>query len=128
GLLQVEAAWQALKSAPEPIEIASRAPVKAVLSSYLREADEGTGIFEREGWTAGLSGQRTITFTRSSGSARPMKFQLRWSGNDGTFSGPSEIMLPLKRPVAAAISIAPKTNGVHCAVLNLVSAGGALTY
>ena len=128
GLLQVEAAWEALKSAPEPIEIESRAPVKAILSEYLREPDQGTGIFEREGWTAGQAGKRTITFTRTSGKPAPMNFQLRWTGNDGTFSGPSEISLPLNTPVSATLSIAPKTNGVHAAILNLVSATGAVVH
>ena len=128
GLLQVEAAWEALKSAPEPIEIETRAPVKAVLSEYLRDPDQGTGIFEREGWTAGQSGQRTITFTRTSGKPAPINFQFRWTGNDGTFSGPSQISLPLNTPVDTTISIAPKTNGVHAAVLNLVSASGAVVH
>jgi hypothetical protein len=128
GLLQVEAAWEALKNAPEPIEIESRAPVKAVLSEYLREPDQGTGIFEREGWTAGQSGKRTITLTRTSGKAAPMSFQLRWTGNDGTFTGPSEISLPLNTPVDATISIDPKTNGIHAAILKLVSANGAVVH
>lgn len=128
GLLQVEAAWQALKSAPEPIEIVTRAPVKAVLSDYLREPDQGPGIFEREGWTAGQVGQRTIRFTRTSGPAEPMKFQLRWTANDGTFNAPSEITLPLNTPISTTISIATKTNGVHSALLNLVSTSGAVVH
>ena len=128
GLLQVEAAWKALKNAPEPIDVVSRAPVKADLSEYLREPDQGTGIFEREGWTAGQSGRRAITFTRTSGRPGPMKFQLRWTGNDGTFIAPPEITLPLNTPLAATILITPKTNGVHSALLNLVSADGALVH
>lgn len=128
GLLQVEAAWEALKSAPEPIEIVTRAPVKAILSEYLPEPDQGRGIFEREGWTAGQSGQRTITFTRTSGKRAPMSFQLRWTGNDGTFISPSEISLSLNTPVNATISIAPKTNGVHAAVLNMVTPNGAVVH
>ena len=128
GLLQVEAAWKALKSAPEPIEIVSRAPVKAVLSEYLRKPAQGTGIFEREGWTAGQAGKRTITFTRTSGVPGPIKFQLRLTANDGTFIAPPEITLPLNTPVAVPISIAPKTNGVHSALLNLVSTNGVVMH
>lgn len=128
GLLQVPAAWEALKNAPEPIDIVSRAPVRAVLSEYLQQPNQGTGIFEREGWTAGQSGQRIISFTRTSGALGPMKFQLRWTGNDETFTAPGEITLPLNRAVDVTISIAPKTNGVHSALLNLVSANGAVVH
>lgn len=123
GLLQISAAWDALKNSHEPVEIISRAPVKAVLSDYLREPDQGTGIFEREGWTAGQSGRRIISFTRTSGNPGLMKFQLSWTRNDGTFAAPAEISLPLNRQVDVVISISPQTNGVHSAVLNLVANG-----
>lgn len=128
GLLQVPAAWEALKNVPAPVEIVTRAPVKAVLSEYLQQPNQGTGIFEREGWTAGQSGQRSISFTRTSGAPGPLKFQLRWIGNDETFSAPGEITLPLNAAVEVAISIAPKTNGVHSAILNLVSSSGAVVH
>jgi hypothetical protein len=128
GLLQVPAAWEALKHAPEPIDIVSRAPVKAVLSESLQQPDQGNGIFEREGWTAGQQGQRIISFTRTSGAPGPMKFQLRWTGNDETFRAPAEIALPLDTAFDVTISIAPKTNGVHSAILNLVSANGVVVH
>jgi len=128
GLLQVPAAWEALKNAPEPIDIVSRAPVTAALSQYLQQANQGTGIFEREGWTAGQSGERVISFTRTSGTSRPMKLQLRWLGNDETFTAPAEITLPLNATVPVPISIAPKTNGVHSALLKLVSASGIVVH
>ncbi|HJT65104.1 MAG TPA: S8 family serine peptidase [Pyrinomonadaceae bacterium] len=128
GLLQVPAAWEALKNAPEPIDIVSRAPVKAVLSEYLQQPNQGAGIFEREGWTAGQSGYRIISFTRTSGTPGPVRFQLRWKGNDQTFAAPAGLTLPLNTTVDVAISIAPKTNGVHSAILNLVSASGAVVH
>ena len=128
GLLQIEAAWEALRNAPEPIDIISRAPVKAALSENLLEPNYGDGIYEREGWTAGQSGRRTLTLTRSSGKPGPMEFGLRWTGNDGTFAGPTEVSLPLNTPVDIQISIAPKTGGIHSAVLNLVSTNGALVH
>jgi hypothetical protein len=128
GLLQIPAAWEALKHAPEPIDIVNRAPVKAVLSEYLQQPNQGSGIFEREGWTAGQQGQRLISFMRTSGAPGPMRFQLRWTGNDETFTAPAEIMLPLNITVDVTVSIAPKTNGVHSAILNLVSANGAVVH
>jgi hypothetical protein len=57
-----------------------------------------------------------------------MKFQLRWTGNDETFSAPNEITLPLNTMVDVTISIAPKTYGVHSAILNLVSTSGAVVH
>ena len=128
GLLQVPAAWAALRNAPEPIEIVSRAPVRAVLSEYLQTANQGTGIFEREGWTAGDSGKRIISFTRTSGPPGAMKLQLRWTGNDETFTALAEMALPLNTTVEVPISIAPKTNGVHSAILNLVSSRGVVVH
>src|ERR1043166_4394850 len=128
GLLQIDAAWRALQSAPEPIDIVTRAPVKAVLSDYLREPDQGSGIFEREGWTTGQTSQRSITFTRTSGPPQPIKFRLQWTANDGTFSGPAEITLPLNTAVTATISIAPRTDGVHSALLNVVATNGAVVH
>jgi hypothetical protein len=126
GLLQIQAAWEALKNAPEPIQIISRAPVKTDLSENFLEPNYGAGIFEREGWTAGQSGRRTLNLTRISGKPGPMKLQLRWTGNDGTFAGPAEISLPLSSPVDVSISISPKTSGVHSAILDLVSPDGAV--
>jgi hypothetical protein len=128
GLLQIQAAWEALKHAPEPIHIISRAPIKTVLSRNLLEPDQGSGIFEREGWTAGQSGQRTLNFMRTTGNPGALKFQLRWTGNDGTFAGPTEIALPLKTSVNIPITIAPKTSGVHSVLLELVSPNGAVIH
>lgn len=128
GLMQVPAAWEALKNAPEPIEIVSRAPVKAVLSENLPVPHQGTGIYEREGWTAGQAEERAISLTRTSGPPGPMRFQLRWLGNDGTYTGPPEISLPLNTKVDLRLAISPKTNGVHSALLNLVSPDGAVVH
>lgn len=128
GLLQIQAAWEALKNAPEPIDIISRAPIKTMLSENLLEANYGAGIYEREGWTTGQSGRRTLNLTRVSGKPGPMNFDLRWTGNDGTFAAPTEVSLPLNTPVDVQISIAPKTSGIHSAVLNLISINGELVH
>lgn len=124
GRFQVSAAWEALTHAPEPIEITSRAPVAAALSQYLNEPNSGVGLFEEEGWMAGQSGKRKIVFTRTSGGPSPMSFALRWQGNDGTFSGPAAITLPLDTPVTMPIAITTKTAGAHSVILNLDVPGG----
>jgi Subtilase family/Bacterial pre-peptidase C-terminal domain len=120
GLLDIRAAWEALKKAPVPIEITSRAPVNTVLSRYLKEPNRGPGIYEREGWMAGQTGQREVSFTRTSGDAEPVVYAVRWVGNDGTYNSPGTISLPLNRPIALPVVINPKTAGVHSALLELV--------
>lgn len=119
GLFNVGAAWEALKRAKSHVVIESRAPINTVLSKYFKEPNAGSGIYEREGWKIGQRGKRTITFTRMTGSKTPMTYSLRWVGNDGTFSSPSMVTLPLGRPVSLEITIKANIPGVHSAVLNL---------
>ncbi len=125
GCFQVGAAWEALKNAPDIIEIVSRAPVLAALSQYLDEPNRGVGIFEREGWSLGQSGQRSIVLTRISGESKPMTFRARWLGNDGIFSSPSALTLPLNSPVTIPIAVNAKSPGVHSAIFNLDIPGGS---
>jgi hypothetical protein len=122
GVMNVSAAWESLKRAPMPIKIKNSAPVNTILSRYLKEPNRGQGIYEREGWTAGQTGERVITFTRISGLSRTLRYGLTWTGNDGTFSSAQTIRLPLNRPVSIPIMISPKTNGVHSAILSLTDA------
>ncbi len=62
--------------------------MNTVLSGFLATPGVGTGIYDREGVTAG---QRTPARTRSRARAagtNPRTFNLSWVGNDGTFSTP----------------------------------------
>ena len=106
-----------------PIEITSRAPVHTAVSQFLDPPNQGRGIYEREGWSSGQSGSRTITFTRTSGSPQPMTFRLEWVGNDGTFKSSDTITLPLNTPVELPVAIDVKGIGVHSAILNLKRPG-----
>ena len=122
GLIQVNAAWKILKALNEsfdPIDINSLAPVNTALSYLNEKPDQGTGIFEREGWTPGRSENRTVAFKRLSGKKDPITFDLEWLGNDGTFSCPDKVKLPLNQAVDMQITVSPKTRGVHSAILNL---------
>jgi subtilisin family serine protease len=120
GLIDIPAAWELLRRAPTPVTITSRAPVNTVYSRYFGEPDRGRGIYERHGWAAGQTGERTIIFTRTSGQLQPITYRVRWVGNDGSFSSPAEISLPLNKPVRLPVAISLKTEGVHSAILNLV--------
>jgi len=119
GMMNVGAAWEALKRAPAPVEIKSSAPVNTILSGYLKEPNRGPGIYEREGWASGQTGRREITFTRTSGPSKPLRYRLNWTGDDGTFSSGGTISLPLNKPVRVPVTINPKTPGVHSALLSL---------
>ncbi|MEW5916540.1 MAG: S8 family serine peptidase, partial [Gemmatimonadota bacterium] len=122
GVVNVAGAWEILKALDTvrtPITITSYASVRHATSSLLTTAHEGVGLFEREGWVAGDRGERTITFTRTSGPRGAMTFSLGWVGNAGTFSSPASVTLPLNVPTPVTLSVAPTTAGVHTALLTL---------
>jgi hypothetical protein len=123
GVLNVAGAWEVLKalnSSADPVTIVARAPVKHNFSHTLATPHTGVGLYERGGWSAGQNGERTVTFTRTSGPKEAMTFALNWTGNtDNTFSTPANVALPLNRPVDVKIGIAPRTAGAHTAMLTL---------
>ena len=122
GLIQIAAAWAMLRQLDkkyDPVAIRSRGPVKTELAQYLNPPFEGPGIFEREGWEPGQSGTRTVTFTRTSGKAGPVTFQLEWVGNNGAFQSAESVTLPLNKPVELPILIKTGEAGVYSAILNL---------
>ncbi|MEX2285085.1 MAG: S8 family serine peptidase [Gemmatimonadota bacterium] len=126
GVINVEAAWAILKSldkAPPPVTIVSQAPVLHNFSHTLPTPNQGIGLYEREGWSAGTRGERIIKFTRTTGSKEPMTFALTWVGDDSkTFSGPASVTLPLNQPVPVTVRIAPPATGAHTALLALTHA------
>ena len=119
GLINVAAAWDALKRAPAPVAIFSSTQINVVVGNDLKTPHQGPGIYEREGWREGQTGQRTITFTRTSGDIKPTNYIVRWTGNDGTFSSATAIRLPQNEPVSFPVTIDVKSSGVHSAILNL---------
>jgi hypothetical protein len=119
GLVNVAAAWEALKRAPAHIAISSSVKINVAIGPDLKTPNHGPGIFEREGWQAGQTGQRTIMFTRTSGRPEPVDYVVRWTGNDGSFSSASKIQLPLNKPAPFPVTIDVQTSGVHSAILNL---------
>jgi subtilisin family serine protease len=119
GIMQVGAAWDVLKQNVKTVDITSSAPVKTVLSGLLATPNRGPGIYEREGWTPGQTGTRTITFTRTSGGAGGITYNLSWLGSDGTFSSAASISLPRGTPVNLPVTINAGAAGIHSALLRL---------
>jgi subtilisin family serine protease len=119
GIMNVGAAWDILRQNVKTVDITSSAPVNTVLSGLLATPNRGVGIYEREGWKAGDTGTRTITFTRTSGGSGAITYNLSWVGNDGTFSSAGSISLPRGTPVNLPVAINAATVGIHSALLRL---------
>jgi Subtilase family/Bacterial pre-peptidase C-terminal domain len=115
GLVQVDKAWDVLKNQPATPSITSTAPVNTKISQLLAPYD-GYGIYEREGWKPGDSGDRTITFGGTAGT-----YNVSWLGNDGTFSSAGTISVP----GSLTVHIGPVTAGIHSAILRLDSGNPA---
>lgn len=132
GLIDVPAAWEALKRASKESAalgtIQARALVKTVLSTSLREPDEGSGIYEREGLVAGQTEKRTVALTRTAGSRAPVRYRLDWQGGDGTFSSPDAITLAFNIPTEVPVTVSPKTPGSHSAILRLIDSQGRIAH
>lgn len=119
GLFAVTAAWDQLRAGQRPNAITASVPVSTVLSGQLATPNVGVGIHDREGVTLGVKYNRTYTLTRTSGPAKPVPYDVRWVGNDGTFSSRTKVTLPLNEPVDFAVQVNPSSPGAHSAVLRL---------
>jgi hypothetical protein len=119
GIIDVNAAWNLLKTNIKLTGIRSLVPVNTLLSGFLATPGIGQGINDREGVQAGVAYQRTYTFVRTTGGSKPINFNLTWVGNDGTFSSAGTLALGLNNPVQLPVNINPATTGAHSAILNL---------
>jgi hypothetical protein len=120
GLMDVEAAWNVLRTNIATAEISSSVQVNTLLSDFLATPGVGVGIHDREGVDVGESYTRTYTFRRTSGSGGTTRYNLSWVGNDGTFStSATSIALPKNTPVNLVVNINPAAAGAHAAILNL---------
>ena len=129
GVLDIDAAWQELKDPFNPPKIVATATVVHPLAQYAARGTAGAGILEFSGWRAGMKGMREIAFRRESGPRSPVTYRLAWSADDGTFSTPSSITLPLNETVRLRVSIDVKTAGVHSGLLTLHDADtGAVAF
>jgi hypothetical protein len=115
GLVQVGAAWDILKTKPSTASISSTASVNTVLAQQI-PGYQGYGVYEREGWTVGQSGDRTISFTGTPGT-----YTVSWLGNDGTFSSPTTVTVP----GTLAVHIHVATGGIHSAIVRLANPSSA---
>ncbi|MGW6446666.1 S8 family serine peptidase [Lentzea sp. NPDC055074] len=118
GLFNTNAAWKLLDKHSVPDQVTTSVAVNTVLSGLLATPNVGVGIHDREGVTAGQEYTRTYTLTRTTGHDDET-YKVSWKGNDGTFTAPKKVDLPLNTPVQFAVKVKAKTAGVHSAVLQL---------
>ncbi|WP_105975265.1 S8 family serine peptidase [Streptomyces geranii] len=122
GLIRIVQAWDAIKDGATAHDYTVKAPVDTAIDFALKTPGFGTGLYDREG---GLkTGQKKtydVTITRTTGPDRPVRHELDWRNDDGTFRllGDDDIVLPLNKPVTVKVQAKAKTAGVHSAILEL---------
>jgi subtilisin family serine protease len=123
GLLNVPGAWNLLRGGVETRTYTSDAPVCTPISDFLATPNRGAGVYNRcaateGGHKVGQAKSYTVKLTRTSGPDRAIKHTLSWLGNDGTFSAPKQVVLPLNRTVNVSVQAKPSA-GMHSAVLRV---------
>jgi subtilisin family serine protease len=124
GLLDIPGAWNLLKG--KPLEIRGYtvdAPVCTAISDFLATPDRGIGIYNRcavgeGGLRAGQTRTYAVRITRTSGPAGTVRHDLKWLGNDGTFSSARRVDLPLNRAVRVDVTV-EASDGAHSAILRV---------
>ena len=124
GFTDVNAAWDELSTG----DVATNgytvdAPVCTPISDYLATPDRGTGIYNRcgadeGGHRPGQAKSYDVEVTRTSGASGNVRHAISWLGNDGTFTSPRSVRLPLDQPVTITVRAKP-AEGAHGAIMRL---------
>ncbi|AVZ73045.1 serine protease [Streptomyces lunaelactis] len=122
GLINVVDAWESIEDGATAHEYAVKAPVDTAIDFALKTPGFGTGLYDREGGLkAGQKKSYDVTITRTTGPDRPVRHELDWKYNDGTFDlpGSGAVTLELNKPVTVKVEAKPRSAGVHSAILEL---------
>ncbi|MFC5804220.1 S8 family serine peptidase [Streptomyces formicae] len=120
GLMDIPDAWDAITDGATAHEYTVKAPVDTNIDQFLETPGFGTGLYDREGGLkAGQKKSYEVTITRTTGPDRPIRHELDWKYNNGTFDlpGSGAVWLPLDEPVKVKVDARPRTAGVHSAIL-----------
>ncbi|MEV0430186.1 S8 family serine peptidase [Micromonospora sp. NPDC050495] len=135
GMLNVPGAWGLLARGVQTRGYTSAAPVCTELSGNLatynpdsgefeKNPNVGTGVYNR--CAIGRGGQQVkekrsyeVKLTRTSGPDRTIRHEIAFRGNDGTFSAPKSVALPLNRTVTVQVKAKPLSTGAHGAIMTV---------
>ncbi|TDB72902.1 S8 family serine peptidase [Micromonospora sp. KC723] len=133
GMFDVPGAWKLLSKGVEARSYTSDAPVCTPLSKNLTRYDagtqqflpnphRGTGVYNRcassqGGQQVGQSKTYQVKVTRTSGPTGNRQHTVTLRGNDGTFTAPKSVVLPLNKTVTVDVVAKPKTAGAHGALM-----------
>ncbi|MEV6812927.1 S8 family serine peptidase [Micromonospora sp. NPDC051296] len=124
GMFDVPGAWKLLKKGVETRSYTSDAPVCTPLSNQLATPHRGTGVYNRcdsanGGHKVNESKSYQVQLTRTSGPAGNIRHNVGLRGNDGTFSAPKNVTLPLNQTVTITVTAKPKTAGAHGTIVTV---------
>ncbi|MEJ1961308.1 MAG: S8 family serine peptidase [Gammaproteobacteria bacterium] len=127
GVISIARAWQRLHEIAaerDPLKIEVQAPVHTARDDLLPHPGLGRGIFDQEGWRAGMADVRLVRLIRKNGGRSPVRVDLAWVGNQENFFSTSETLdLPLNEAVDLPVRIGPTPLGVHSAILEVRASG-----
>ncbi|MFU8870641.1 S8 family serine peptidase [Micromonospora sp. SL4-19] len=135
GMFNVPGAWKLLAKGVQTATYTAEAPVCTELSKSLTRYNPATGGFEpnpnvgtgihnrcaadRGGQKVQESRSYEVKLTRTSGPDKSVKHKIEFLGNDGTFSAPGVVWLPLNKTVTVEVKAKPKTVGAHGAIMTV---------
>lgn len=135
GMFHVPGAWKLLADGVQTRSYTSEAPVCTELSANLTRYDPDSGVFEKtpnvgtgvyNRCAIGKGGQQVkkarhyeVKLTRTSGPSRTVTHTIAFRGNDGTFSAPKIVPLPLNRTVTVDVKAKALTTGAHGAIMTI---------
>ncbi|PWR16885.1 serine protease [Micromonospora sicca] len=135
GMFNVPGAWGLLAAGVQTRSYTSAAPVCTELSENLTRYNKasgefeptpnvGTGVYNR--CAADRGGQKVkesryyeVKLTRTSGPNKGVAHNVAFRGNDGTFTAPQVVWLPLNKTVTVKVKAKPLTAGAHGAIMTI---------
>ncbi len=131
GQIDLIQAWSLVQREPSIDSYDVDAPVCSELDDYLATPRRGEGVYNRcapgqGGQAPGTQRRYGVKVTRTSGPAGNRVHRISIQGNDGTFSAPARVRLPLNRAVQIVVTSRPRTTGLHSAILRVDRPGTPL--
>ena len=131
GQVDLVEAWSLVQRQPGVRVIDADSSVCTPLAGFLAVPRRGDGLYNRcapdaGGQSPGSSKTYPVFLTRTNGPNRTIAHRIRIRGNDGTFTAPTSVNLPLNRRVQINVTSKPRSAGLHSAILRVDDAGTVL--